>query len=160
MKVRILLFTLAVLLLSACGANPVPSAQPTGSGLQISGSWARVVAADMNMSGTASPTVVPTGAIYMTITGGGTADRLLKAESDAAANVEMHSVTSENGMMQMRPMSDIPIPANGSVELKPGGMHIMLIGVKPDVKPGGTISLKLTFEKAGVKNVMAEVRTQ
>ncbi len=56
--------------------------------------------------------------------------------------------------MTMSPVEAIDVPANGQVELKPGGYHIMLIGLKQDMKVGDKIKLTLTFEKAG--NVIVE----
>lgn len=158
MKLQLFLSACMLTILASCATNnPVPS---TESDLQITGAWARIVAPGADMSGDSGTAAKATGAVYMTIAGGRNGDRLLEVASDAAENVEMHTVTSDNGMMQMRPVSEIQVPANGTIELKPGGFHVMLIGVKPNVKAGGTISLQLTFEKAGVKNVMAQVRAQ
>ena len=58
----------------------------------------------------------------------------------------------------MQPVARLEIPAGGSVELKPGSYHIMLIGLKQDLKAGDTIEITLTFEKAGEVKVTAEVR--
>ncbi len=79
---------------------------------------------------------------------------------DAAKAVELHTVTMVDGVMQMRPVPFIEIPANGAVELKPGGFHVMLVGVKQPLKTGVSIKLKLTFEKAGVQEIQAPVRAQ
>jgi copper(I)-binding protein len=99
-------------------------------------------------------------AVYMTIVNGATPDRLLKAQTEVASAAELHTVEMKDGMMQMHPVEGgIAVPANGQVELKPGGFHVMLIGLKQELKPGMTISLALTFEKAGVKQVTADVRS-
>jgi copper(I)-binding protein len=60
--------------------------------------------------------------------------------------------------MQMHPVPNIPIPAGGSVTLKPGGLHVMLIGMQKKLAPGDKFSLTLTFEKAEPMTVEAEVK--
>jgi copper(I)-binding protein len=90
--------------------------------------------------------------------GGATADRLIKAESDVAGAVELHKTTMEGNMMKMAPVDGILLPAQGQAELKPGGLHVMLIGLKRELKAGDKLKLKLHFEKAGVQEIEAEVR--
>ena len=63
-------------------------------------------------------------------------------------------------MMQMSPVPNIPVPANGRVELKPGRLHLMLINLTRQLKPGDKVQLALNFEKAGKIPVTAEVREQ
>jgi copper(I)-binding protein len=62
------------------------------------------------------------------------------------------------GMMTMKPVTSIEIPAGETVELKPGGYHIMLLDVKKVLAVGDTIEVTLTFEKAGEVQATAEVR--
>ena len=66
----------------------------------------------------------------------------------------------EGQVMKMRPVPGqrLEIPARGAVELKPGGLHLMLIGLKQQLKPGDKIEVTLSFEKSGDKTVQAEVR--
>lgn len=174
---RLLILALAALALSACGSAAtttpaVPTAAP--SAIQVSDAWARVVPvmADTQPTGAAMGEAKPTGAAmgsaasgpngaaYLTIRNSGPADRLLKAMSDAAGTVELHTVIDDNGVKQMRPVEAIDVPANGEVALKPGSFHVMMFGVKQDLKPGDTINLTLQFEKAGSMTVKAEVRQQ
>ena len=91
------------------------------------------------------------GAGYLSITNKGkTADRLVSATSAAAASVEVHTVGMENGVMRMRQLKDgLPIPAGKTVTLKPGGYHIMLIGLKKPLVKGAMVPAELRFEKAG-----------
>ncbi len=99
------------------------------------------------------------GAVYFTVINAASgADRLLRATSDAAASVEIHESYQRFGMMMMRPVANIEIPADGKLELKPGGYHIMLLGLKRDLKAGETVALRLTFEKAGQIPVTASVK--
>ena len=101
-----------------------------------------------------------TGAVYMTLDNkSGTADRLTGASSDVADKLQIHEMKVENGVMQMREVADgLAIPAGGSVVLKPGSRHVMLIGLKKPLTAGEKFSLTLTFEKAG--NISVSVPVQ
>ena len=89
------------------------------------------------------------GGAFMTLVGGKQADRLISASSPAAAVVELHTHLMEDGVAKMRAIPVIEVPAGGKVELKPGGLHIMLINLKAPLVAGENVSLKLRFEKAG-----------
>ncbi len=108
----------------------------------------------------ATPAGAKTGAVYMTIDNkSGTADRLTGALSDVADKLQIHEMKVENGVMQMREIpGGLPIPANGSVVLKPGSYHVMLIGLKKPLTAGEKFPLTLTFEKAG--NIAVTVPVQ
>ena len=82
---------------------------------------------------------------------GGKANKLTSAQSDVAKRVELHTHLKENGVFKMRPIESIPVPANGMAELKPGGHHVMLIGVKSKLKIGDKFMLKLTFANGETK---------
>ena len=100
-----------------------------------------------------------TSAAYLTITNsGGTADALIKAESDVANSVELHTMTMVDNVMKMTPVEKIEVPANGKVELKSGSFHVMLIGLRHDLKEGEVVKLTLTFQNAGKIQVEAPVR--
>ncbi len=104
---------------------------------------------------------VATGAVFMTVANAGSEeDRLISATSDAAETVEVHEVKNNNGVMEMRPLSDgLAIPAGESVVLQPGGYHIMLIGLTGDLNAGESFAVTLTFEKAGDVTVEAAIVT-
>ena len=100
-----------------------------------------------------------TSAAYLQLVNRGkVADRLLRVSSPAAETAGLHETTMTGDVMSMQPVNYVEVPANGKVELKPGGLHIMLIGLKQDLKPGERVPLELVFEKAGVITVEAEVR--
>ena len=100
-----------------------------------------------------------TSAVYLTVDNAGAkADALVAASTDAAKTVELHEVQKDGNVMKMRPVAKIPIPAGGKVQLKPGGYHIMLIGLAHDLKPGETIPVTLKFEQAGEVRVDATVK--
>ena len=86
------------------------------------------------------------------------ADRLVSATSPAAQKVEIHSMTMDGGIMRMRPVPDgLPVTAGGKLELKPGGFHIMLIGLKAPLALGSSVPLTLRFAKAGTVTVQLKV---
>ncbi|RPI91973.1 MAG: copper chaperone PCu(A)C, partial [Chloroflexi bacterium] len=90
----------------------------------------------------------------------GTADdKLVKAESDVAKMVQIHlSEIDANGVSTMREVEGIDIPAGGSAELKPGGYHVMLIGLKQDIQEGDMITITLIFQNAGKVTIEAPVK--
>lgn len=108
----------------------------------------------------ATPAGATTGAVYMTVDNkSGSADRLTGASSDVAGKVQIHEMTVVNGVMQMRQLADgLAIPAGGSVALKPGSYHVMLIGLKKPLTAGETFPLTLTFAKAGNISVTVPVQ--
>jgi periplasmic copper chaperone A len=107
-----------------------------------------------------TPAGAQTGAVYMMIENKtNTPDRLTAASSDVASRVQVHEMSMTNGVMKMRELADgLAIPAGGSVTLKPGGYHIMLVGLKKPLKAGETFPLTLTFEKAGNISVTVPVQ--
>jgi copper(I)-binding protein/predicted transcriptional regulator len=83
---------------------------------------------------------------------------LVKASSDSAKNVELHEHVHEDGMMKMRQVAKIGIAANSKTELKPGGYHIMLIGLLKHIQPKDIITINLEFSDGSRQQVKAEVR--
>jgi copper(I)-binding protein len=152
MKLKVLLVVgMLAVILGGCVTPPAANS-PQGSG---QGAAAKVQAVDV----WARAAEMGNGAAYMILRNSGdTADRLVKAESDVAGAVELHKTTMDGSMMKMAPVENIEIPAKGQAELKPGGFHVMLIGLKRELKAGEKIKLKLQFEKAGAQEVEAEVR--
>lgn len=138
------LISLFVPLLIACSGGV------QGPNVTIQDAWARQ-----------SPSAEGTSAAYLTLKNSGTeADTLIKIATKVSDAAEIHEMSMENQVMKMRPLAGqrLEIPARSAVELKPEGMHIMLIGLKQQLKPGDKIDLTLTFEKSGEKTVQAEVR--
>ena len=109
--------------------------------------WARPTAAS-----------VVNGAAYLTIKNTGkTDDTLTGAETSAAAKAELHESSMEGNVMKMRPLGDVTVPAGGSVAFKPGGKHIMLLGLKAPLMAGQSFSLTLHFKSAGTQTVKVDV---
>lgn len=113
--------------------------------IEIGHPWSRVV-----------PQGAKVSAGYLTITNNGSeADRLVSVASPVAGKTELHEMAVDSsGVMTMRPLADgVEIPAGATVELKPGGMHVMFMGVMQWAKEGETFKGTLTFEKAGAVDV-------
>jgi copper(I)-binding protein len=100
-----------------------------------------------------------TSAIYFTIDNPlETADTLLGVTSDAAETVEMHMTQMENDVMTMIPQRTVPITALSTIKFEPGGLHVMLINLKNDLKAGESFSATLSFDKAGPVTVNITVK--
>ncbi|EJF74539.1 copper chaperone PCu(A)C [Bartonella alsatica] len=85
-------------------------------------------------------------------------DRLVSVSTKGVQTTEIHSMAVVNDIMKMDKMHQgIEIPGNGEITLKPGGDHIMFIGLSQPFKPGDKIKAKLTFEKAGTINIFFSV---
>ena len=98
-------------------------------------------------------------AAYMKIINKGlTSDRLVKVRTDACNIVELHTHVREGNIFRMRPIEAINIPAKQTVDLKEGGLHIMLISIHRPLKEKEKIKLTFTFAKAGQVSMIAEVR--
>ncbi|HEY0666069.1 MAG TPA: copper chaperone PCu(A)C [Gallionella sp.] len=85
---------------------------------------------------------------------------LLGAVTSAAASVELHSMTHEGGMMKMREVKAIELPAGKPVNLGESGFHLMLIGLKAPLKAGETIPLTLSIRTADQRMVKVEARAE
>ena len=93
------------------------------------------------------------GGAFLTLDNRGADDRLLSATSEMARSVEMHSMSMDRTVMRMRQVDGVAAPAGKVIELKPGGLHIMLMGLKA----GDAFPLTLRFEKAGEVTVTVNV---
>jgi copper(I)-binding protein len=130
-KWNVLSLAFLVVVISACS---------TGSGeLAVEGVWARPGLANGNT------------AVYFIVNNPtGETERLLAARGEVAEKIELHlSAMNDDGVMKMQMQKDIPIPANDSVELKQGGLHVMLINLEAPLEVGDSFDLTLEFEKAG-----------
>lgn len=97
----------------------------------------------------ATPAGAPVGAAFMTVDNLGGDDLLRSASADVADAVELHSHVMENSVMRMRRIEGVPVPAGSSVAFKPGGLHIMLIGLHETLEAGSSFPMTLMFDKAG-----------
>ena len=98
-------------------------------------------------------------AAYLVIRNPGEQDDALVAVDAAMADtVEIHSVTMDDGVMRMRPVDSVAIPAGGEAVLEPGGYHIMLIGIRDALAEGDSVPLTLRFRSGATVDVTAPVR--
>lgn len=163
------LFLVSMLILAACGNggdagdNGEGTTEPSAVGLQVHDPWIR-------------PTVLPVGsptpdpdhqhhdehdehddhsehgsgvitALYFTIENNGSAEeQLVAVETDVARVVEIHETRNENGLMRMRPVEAVSVPADDEVAFEPGGFHVMLIDIYEELEPGDTVAVTLVFD--------------
>jgi copper(I)-binding protein len=118
-------------------------ASPSFAQVSVENAWTR-----------ATPPGTKLAAGYLTVRNAGAADRLLSASSPAAEKVETHVTTKEGDVSRMREVKGYDVPAKGTLELAPGGAHLMLVNIKAPLKEGEKVPLVLRFEKAG------EVKTE
>jgi len=99
------------------------------------------------------------GAVYVTLRNAGPyPDALVGASSDAAETVELHETIRDGDVMRMRPVAKLEIPAGATLAMKPGGLHVMLINLKRDLRPGDRVPVTLTFTHAAPVSLEAPVR--
>jgi periplasmic copper chaperone A len=130
-------------------ASTAACAQATKTSIVVEDPYAR-----------ATPAGALSGAVYMTLDNKtDAADRLIGASSNVATQVQIHEMSMANGVMQMRQLANgLPIAAGESVVLKPGGYHVMLIGLRQRLTAGESFPLTLTFEKAGNISVAVPIK--
>lgn len=140
-----ILLSLCLLMLA-----PLSMAHPVKAGtISIDAVWARPTAAQ-----------IANGAAYLTLVNHGTrADRLLSATTGVAAETQIHHTSMDNGVMRMRQVTDgVELPAGKTVAFAPGGLHIMLMGLKAPLKAGDHFPLTLQFARAGKAEVQVTVQ--
>ena len=89
------------------------------------------------------------GGGFMKIENKGAADTLVSATSPISGEVQLHEMTMDGNVMKMRQVKNIVLPAGGTIELKPGGLHIMFMNIQTPLKAGESVPVKLKFAKAG-----------
>ena len=149
MTLRSLIPAAAGLALGAlAAAAPAAAAGVSAGDITVSNAWARA---------TAGP--AKAGAAFMHLKNkGDTPDKVVSADADVSKVVELHTHVMQDGMMKMREVPSIPVPADGATMLEPGGYHIMFIGLTEPLQKGASFPLTLTFEKAGTVTVTVDVK--
>ncbi|RYD97250.1 MAG: copper chaperone PCu(A)C [Sphingomonadales bacterium] len=130
---------IALLALAAC--HPHGSEKPA-----VKDAWVRLAAVPGQPA-----------AGYFTVTGSDKDDRLLSIDSAVVNKIELHEVGMSGGMMTMRQMADVPVPAGATVGFAPSGNHAMMFGVDARITPGTGIPLLFSF-KSGAK-IEVEAKT-
>jgi copper(I)-binding protein len=146
-----LVLTLALAVVAASGVLGCTARSAPGAGsasLKIEDAFARPAPSGGNG-----------GAFLTVVNAGPAADRLVAARSPVAPTIEFHETIDDNGIMKMRAApGGFDVPANGRLELKPGGRHVMFIGLTAPLVEGEEVELTLVFEKAGQITVKAPIR--
>jgi hypothetical protein len=124
----------------ACGAAAADA--PT-----VADAWAR-----------ATPPGAQAGAVYLTLHGGATADRLTGASTPRAPMAHLHTVENSAGMMKMRAVDGVDVPAGATVRFTPNGLHLMLMGIDRPLAAGERFTLTLHFARGGDRSAEVEVR--
>ena len=148
------LLLIAIIGLYACDSstdkadvNKPGAALSAADHITVSNAWIRATAPGQTVTGA-----------FLTLTNSSeTAYTLISASFNGAGAVEIHETSMDEGVMRMRKVSHVDIPANGFAELKPGSFHIMLIDLETEMKPGLTEMLTLTFSDDSQKTVEATV---
>ena len=143
---RALAFALASLVLAGCAPDDTRSQAGTAGAVEVAGALCRPTPVGRHTTG-----------CYLTLTAAAD-DRLVGVSSPVAGRAQIHESRMESNMMMMRELKEgLPLPAGQTVELKPGGNHIMLLAVDEPLKTGDTVVLTLTFEAARPIDVVARV---
>ncbi len=129
----------AVMLLAACSKT-------TQAPIAVSDAWSPL-----------TPPGATVAAVYAEIAAR-QADTLLSASSTVAETTQLHSILEENGMMQMRPVPQLALHAGETVRFEPGGLHLMLTGLRQPLPAQSQFALVLHFAKAGDVTVTVQVR--
>lgn len=137
--------TLAALMMVAAGGALAHGFK--AGAIEIDHPWARATAPSAQ-----------NGAAYLVLNGTGReSDRLVSAATPIAEKAELHTHLMDNGVMKMRPVDAIEVTPGSPTALQPGGLHIMLFGLKQPLAKGKAFPLTLTFEKAGSVTVQVDV---
>lgn len=143
-RARAALFTL----LAVAPALNLSAADASAGALVVSEAWAR-----------ATPTGATVTAAYFTIENRGSQpDTLVALSSTAARLAELHRTTFQNGMSRMRPAGEITLAPGSTLKAEPGGLHVMLTGLKAPLVAGTKVPLVLQFEQGGAITLQVDVR--
>ncbi|HEX9391094.1 MAG TPA: copper chaperone PCu(A)C [Usitatibacteraceae bacterium] len=142
--------TLSTALLIACTAGiaqaQLPPAKAAPPKIVVTGAWVK--------------TTIPGGSVsaaYMQIQSP-TALKLLKVEAPIAGDAQIHDMKMNDGVMEMKELDSLAIPAGQMVELKPGGRHVMLMNLTGPIRLGDNVPLKLVFEGADKKKISVRIK--
>jgi copper(I)-binding protein len=138
----------ALCVLAALAAPPVFAQSATS--VKVENAWARATAPGQK-----------NGSVYVDLTSTSNA-ALVAAGSPVAGRAELHSMSTESGVMRMRALPRLELPAGKTVKLAPGGTHVMLVDLKQPLKPGDKVPLTLSVQSSGTSlttlKIEAEVR--
>ena len=129
----------AVVLTVISAVSFARGAEVSAGGIVVTSAWAR-----------STPPGAKVAAAYLTIENRGLQeDRLQGAKTDAAGSVAGHETAEENGIARMRPVPDLRVAAGATLEMRPGGVHLMLMELRAPIRQGDQFSVTLDFANAG-----------
>ena len=132
------LLSIALVLAAGCA--------PAAPDIAVSDAWARATAAGQSSA-----------AVYATIANRGGADRLVGVSSEAAGTAMLHGSETAGGIVRMRMLPDLAIPADAKVELAPGGTHVMLTGVGAPLAAGESFAMTFRFARTAPRTVRVAI---
>ena len=134
-------------LAAALSAAPATAQHYLLGDLSIHDPWSRAL-----------PAVAPNGAAYFRIENGGSgANRIVSVSSPVADRAEIHTHEMDGGVMKMRHVHWVDVPARGTVSFEPGGLHVMLIGLQQALVDGESFPLTLELDTAETIEVTVEI---
>ena len=140
-----LALALAFFAATATSADHHMTGMQSGAAVTVTEAWARA-------------SIGKNGAAFLTVTNRGkTGDTLVGVTADVARRVELHTHKMDGNIMRMRQIQNVPIAAGATVMLKPGGHHVMLMGLTRKLAEGESFPLTLVFEKAGKMQVSVKI---
>jgi copper(I)-binding protein len=142
---------LALALLVAALALPCATGALAAQGATITvrDAWVREAAAGRAV----------TAAFMVLENKGETMRALVRGAASVGDTLELHEMVREDGMMRMSPVARIELPARGETALRPGGLHMMIFGLKAPLAAGDSVRLTLTLDDGSIVRVMAPVRS-
>ena len=141
------MFLVYAMLATAILTGPLAAAQFRAGDVQITKAWAR-----------ATPGASKSAAAYLTLRNTGRRiDRLVGLTTPVARRVAVHGTRMQGNVMQMYSIASVELRPGKSVVLRPGGMHVMLTGLKQILRKGATFPLTLRFAKAGAVEIRVSV---
>jgi len=126
----------SLLALAACGSR---------AAIRIEDAWAR-----------ATPPGSTVASVYARVTATA-ADEIVSVATPAAERVEIHATSQAAGVMQMRPVATVALPANQTVRFESGGLHLMLIGLRAPLAAGSSVPITFNFRSAAPVTIHADV---
>jgi copper(I)-binding protein len=140
MNIRILARAAVMVVVAATAGAALSQNDSAGTTIKVEQPWSRATPAGATVAG---------GYVKLTNTGS-VPDRLVGATFARAKTVEIHTMANDAGIMKMRHLPEgVALPPGATVELKSGGVHLMLLGLDRTLKAGETVEGSLRFEKAG-----------
>ncbi len=168
------LLLLAAAAIAACdgGSEAASDAEPAANdaasmeaswaadpaGLSAMGPWVRTAIRPAGSDEAGAPPV-NSAAYFVVRNAGDLSDAIIRVETSVADTAELHSVTLDGGVMRMRAVDSIPVPAGGEAVLEPGGYHVMLIGIRQALVDGESVPLTLRLRSGNSVQVVAPVRS-